>query len=100
MALESPLKKDIEQATRDLDHLQRLYNIYFGGGEEEPPKNQRARFDKLIEKIKAQVPSAANSGDRFQANALTSKYQVYSSKWDKTLRMIEAGTLVLPKKRK
>ncbi|MGE3261426.1 MAG: hypothetical protein AB7K68_06585 [Bacteriovoracia bacterium] len=51
-------------------------------------------------KIKAQVPSASNSGDRFQANALTAKFQLLSGKWDKTLRAIEAGTVVLPKKRK
>jgi hypothetical protein len=100
MALENPFKKELEKAGKDLDQLQRLYNVYFGGGEEEPPNIQRRNFDQLIAKIKAQVPSLVNSGDRFAANALTSKYQVYSSKWDKTLRAIEAGTVVLPKTRK
>lgn len=100
MGLESPFKKDIEKASRDLDHLQRLYNVYFGGGEEEPPINERRSLEQLMAKIKAQVPSASNSGDRFQANALTAKFQLLSGKWDKTLRAIEAGTVVLPKKRK
>ncbi|MGZ3694412.1 MAG: hypothetical protein ACXWQO_09525 [Bdellovibrionota bacterium] len=100
MALENPIKKDLDKVAKDLEALQRLYNVYFGGGEEEPPTNQRRALDSLIAKIKAQVPSLTNSGDRFAANALTSKYQVYSSKWDKTLRAIEAGTIVLPRMRK
>lgn len=100
MALESPLKKDIEKASRDLDALHRLYNVYFGGGEEDPPSLQRKNLDQLIAKIKQQVMTSPNSGDKFQANTLTSKYQVMAAKWDKTLRGIEAGTIILPKKRK
>lgn len=100
MALESALKKDVEKASRDLDGLTRLYNVYFGGGEEEPPKMQRQQVDQAMTKIRAQLPSASNSADRFQANALLSKHQVLTAKWDKSLRAIEAGTLVLPKMRR
>lgn len=99
MSLESPLKKDVTKALRDLDALQRIYNVYFGGGEEDPPKTQRKQLDDLINKIKTQIASANNASDKFQANGLVSRYQTMAGRWDKMLRAVEAGTLVLPKKR-
>ena len=100
MALESALKKDVEKASRDLEALNRLYNVYFSGGEEDPPLEVRKALDQLVAKIKAQVATSTNSGDRFQANSLVAKYQLYSSKWDRMLRGIENGTIAKPQKRK
>lgn len=100
MALESAIKKDVEKASRDLEALNRLYNVYFSGGEEDPPIEARKALDQLFAKIKSQVATSTNSGDRFQANSLVSKYQLYSSKWDRTLRGIENGTIAKPQKRK
>lgn len=99
MALESPLKKDINKAAKDLDALHRIYNVYFSGAEEDPPRAERKALDMLILKIKSQLAMASNSADKFQANAIVSRYQSISGRWDKTLRGIEAGTIVLPKKR-
>lgn len=99
MALESPLKKDVDKASRDLDALNRLYNVYFQGGEEDPPRNERKALDNLIVKIKQAVAMASNASDKFQANSLVTRYQSMCSKWDKHLRGIEAGTIPRPKKR-
>lgn len=95
----SPLKKDVEKASRDLESLNRLYNVYFSGAEEEPPRNERKTLDTLVAKIKTMVATATNSADKFQANTLVSRYQSSCTKWDKTLRGIEAGTIPRPKKR-
>lgn len=100
MALESPIKKDVEKASKDLDALQRLYNVYFQGGEDDPPKMQRRNLDDLVEKIKSQVATASNAGDKFQANGLVSRYRTMAARWDKMLRGIETGTIPRPKKRK
>ncbi|MGZ3652611.1 MAG: hypothetical protein ACXVB9_11695 [Bdellovibrionota bacterium] len=99
MALISPLKADIDKATRELEALTRLYNVYFQGGEEDPPRQQRKSLDAIVAKIKSQMPMASNAGDKFQANALYSRYQTMAAKWDKHLRGIEAGTIVIPKNR-
>jgi len=99
MALESPLKKDVEKAGRDLEALNRLYNVYFSGAEDEPPRNERKALDNLVIKIKTMLASASNSADKFQANTLVSRYLSICTKWDKTLRGIEAGTIPRPKKR-
>lgn len=99
MALISPLKTDIEKAIRELETLNRLYNVYFQGGEEDPPRQQRKNLDALIVKIKSQIAMATNAGDKFQGNSLYTRYQSLAGKWDKQLRGIENGTIVRPKNR-
>lgn len=99
MALESPIKKDIEKASRELEALQRLYNVYFQGGEEDPPRQERRALDAALSKIKSQLPMINNAADRFQANALLNRYNSMAARWDKTLRGIEDGTIPRPKKR-
>lgn len=99
MALESPIKKEIDKATRDLESLQRLYNVYFQGGEEDPPRQERRALDSTLAKIKSQLPMISNAADRFQANALLNRYNSLAARWDKTLRGIEEGSIPRPKKR-
>lgn len=99
MALESPLKKDVTLATKELDNMQRLYNVYFQGGEEDPPRKERKALDTMILKIKTNLITATNAADKFQANSLINRYQSMASKWDRHLRGIENGTIAIPKKR-
>lgn len=100
MALESPLKKELDKASISLDHLQRLYNVYFQGGEEDPPRKERKDLDTLIGEIKSKAVVASNTADKFRANALVARYQSLTNKWDKHLRAIDNGILPRPKKRK
>ena len=99
MALESPLKKDSERATREIEALNRAYNVYFQGGEDDPPREQRKQLDALIAKLKSQLATATNASDKFMANSVVSRFQVMSSKWDKQLRGIENGTIIRSSKR-
>ena len=99
MALISPFKKDLDKASREIDLLHRLYNVYFTGGEEDPPRAQRKLLETLIAKIKTQANTLSNAADKFAANSLVSKYQAHVVRWDKTLRLIENGTIPKPKKR-
>ncbi len=99
MALVSPLKADVEKATRDLDALNRLYNVYFQGGEDDPPRQQRKALDTIVEKIKGQIAIATNASDKFQANSLYTRYRTMTTKWDKHLRGIENGTIARPTNR-
>jgi hypothetical protein len=99
MALVTPLKQDVEKALRDLDGLQRLFNVYFQGGEEDPPLPQRRALESLMAKIQSQMALSTNASDKFQANALFTRYKSMSARWDKTLRAIETGQIPRPKKR-
>lgn len=100
MALENPLKKDLDNIAQSIDALHRLYNIYFQGGEDEPPREQRRQLDSQIARVKSQVATATNAADRFKATSVVSKYQTMAARWDKTLRGIETGTVIRPQKRK
>lgn len=99
MALISPLRKDMEKANREIDALNRFYNVYFMGGEEDPPRAQRKALDGAVDKIKAALVTATNAADKFQANTLISRYRTMCARWDKQLRGIENGTIVRPKGR-
>jgi hypothetical protein len=99
MALVSALKADVDKATREIEALNRLYNVYFQGGEENPPRTERKALDALIARIKSQIPSVSNAGDKFQANGLCSRYVSMTIRWDKHLRGIENGTILIPKNR-
>lgn len=99
MAIESPIKKDVAAATKIMDALQRLYNVYFQGGEDEPPRAQRKELDTLIAKLKTAQATATNAGDRFSITSLVNRYQSMSNRWDKHLRGIENGTIPIPKRR-
>jgi hypothetical protein len=99
MALISPLKADIEKATRDLETLNRLYNVYFQGGEEDPPRQERKALDDLVNKIKTAMATSPNAGDKFQANTLISRHRTMTGKWDKHLNGILNGTIPIPKNR-
>lgn len=99
MAIESPLKKDVQKATKDLDSLQRLFNVFFQGGIEDPPLKERKQFEALLSKIKSQTAASNNAGDKFQANALVTRFQGMAARWDKTLNGILNGTIAKPKKR-
>lgn len=99
MALESPLKKDAEKASREVDALNRFYNVYFQGGEKMPPNQQRRQLDTLIAKLKNQIISATNASDKFLANSVVSRFQTMAARWDKTMRGIEDGTIIRSSKR-
>lgn len=99
MALESPLKKEVDRAAKEIEVLNRKYNVYFQGGEDDPPRHDRSHLDTIIAKIKTSIATSANSSDKFHANTLISKYQTISAKWDRTLRGIETGQIKRPKKR-
>jgi hypothetical protein len=99
MALISPFKQDIDKASREIDSLNRLYNVYFQGGEDDPPRQQRQALDALIAKVKSQLAIATNASDKFQATNLYTRYQQMAAKWDKHLRGIESGTIIRPKNR-
>lgn len=99
MALESPIKKDCEKAGKDIEALNRLYNIYFQGGEEDPPRPQRKALDQLVDKIKQQLVTANNAQDKFLANSVINRFRTMTAKWDRHLAGIENGTIIRPKKR-
>ncbi len=99
MSLESPLKKDIIKATKDLETVQRLFSVYFQGGIDAPPLSERKQLEALIAKIRSVLNQSSNASDKFLGNSLLTRHQGFAIKWDKTLNSILNGTIPAPKKR-
>ena len=99
MAIEIPYKKELDQANRQIDILNREYNKYFQGAEEEPPRDMRRELDRLIQTLKTALASASSASMKFSANTVIAKYQVHTSKWDRILKLLEEGKMTRPKKR-
>jgi hypothetical protein len=97
MAIESPLKKEAERASKEIEALNRHYNIYFSGAEEDPPREKRRALDDVFLKLKQKVATSANASDKFFANSVIARYQLFVSKWDKQLKSIEEGKVIRPR---
>ena len=100
MALESPIKKEAEHASKEIEALNRQYNTYFTGGEEDPPREQRRALDLAFRALKAKIATATNASDKFFANSVVARYQLFCSKWDKQLKGIEEGRIPRPNQKK
>lgn len=98
--MEPPLKKDVDQALKEIEILNRLYNQFFSGAEDEPPREKRRSLDTLMLSIKSAVATTTNASAKFAANAAVAKYHTHTAKWDKQMKMLEQGLYVRPPKRK
>ena len=99
MALESPLKKEIDDTAKQIDILNREYNKYFQGAEDEPPRDLRKKLEAAVQSLKSAIATSASASFKFSANAVIAKHRVHAAKWDKTLRLLEEGKMTRPKKR-
>ena len=100
MAMETPLKKDVDRALKEIEILNRMYNQYFSGAEEDPPREKRRDLDALMVSIKSAVATATNASAKFAANSAVAKYHTHTAKWDKQMKLLEQGLFVRPPKRK
>lgn len=100
MAIESPLKKEAELAGKEIEILNRHYNMYFSGADEDPPRDKRRDLDLIFQKLKQKLPITPNASDKFFASSIISRYQVFCSKWDKQMKNIEDGKVIRPNQRK
>jgi hypothetical protein len=75
---------------RKMDRLRSLYESYFMGMEKIPPDTLRRELNRLMLEMQ-QVPIGSASV-RFRFQALTQKWVLHTTYWNRTMREIEAGT--------
>lgn len=79
-----------------IDQIQNLYNMYVAGLERLPPTSQRKQLDDVVTKIMASPkPTPALL---FRVNQFNAKFSLYREKWDKLMKDIEAGRVVIRRK--
>lgn len=82
----SALLNQVEQGIKDLETA---YELYFTGIEKRAPEKLRGDLTKKIRKLLTQhIPQ---NDLKFKLNSLSSRYQSYSGRWDRILRMIDEG---------
>ena len=80
------LLNQVEQGIKDLETA---YELYFTGIEKRAPEKQRVNLTKKIRNLLAQ--HITQNDLKFKLSSLSSRYQSYSGRWDRILRMIDEG---------
>ncbi|MBS1962628.1 MAG: hypothetical protein JST04_10455 [Bdellovibrionales bacterium] len=79
-----------------MEQITNLYGMWIQGLERTPPTVQRKHLEDLILKIQAAPKPTANL--RFRVNEFHTKYNTYKDKWDRLLKDVEAGKVVVKRK--
>lgn len=80
----------VGEMEKKLERLRSMYESFFMGVERTPPNSPRREMNRLMLEMQ-QVP-IANSSLRFRFQALSQKWVLLVTYWNRTLREIEAGT--------
>jgi len=80
----------IGEMEKKCDRLRAMYEAYFMGMERIPPNTPRREMNRLMLEMQ-QVP-ISNSALRFRFQALSQKWVLQITYWNRTMREIEAGT--------
>ncbi len=79
-----------------MEQITNLYNMWVQGMERTPPVTQRKHLEDLILKIQAAPKPTTNL--RFRVGQFHTRYGTYKDKWDRLLKDVEAGKLVVKRR--
>lgn len=80
----------LNEMEKKIARLRALYESFFLGAERMPPNTQRHELNRMMLEMQ-QVP-IANASLRFRYQALSQKWVLHTTYWNRTMREIEAGT--------
>jgi hypothetical protein len=84
------IEERLGEMERKMDRLRSLYESYFMGTERTPPDTARREMNRMMLEMQ-QVP-IGRASLRFRFQALTQKWVLHMTYWNRTMREIEAGT--------
>jgi hypothetical protein len=84
------IENRLGEMERKIDRLRSLYESYFMGMERRPPDTPRREMNRMMLEMQ-QVP-IGNASLRFRFQALSQKWVLHMTYWNRTMREIEAGT--------
>jgi len=90
----NPTREGIEARISEMelkiDRMRSMYESYFMGMERMPPDALRREMNRMMLEMQ-QVP-ISNASLRFRFQALSQKWVLHTTYWNRTMREIEAGT--------
>jgi hypothetical protein len=84
------IENRLNEMERKLDRLRSLYDSYFMGMERIPPDTLRREMNRMMLEMQ-QVP-IGRASLRFRFQAMSQKWVLHMTYWNRTMREIEAGT--------
>jgi hypothetical protein len=84
------IENRLGEIERKMDRLRSLYESYFMGMEKIPPDTLRREVNRMMLEMQ-QVP-IGNASMRFRFQAVTQRWVLHMTYWNRTMREIEAGT--------
>jgi len=84
------IENRLNEMDRKLDRLRSLYESYFMGMERIPPDTLRREMNRMMLEMQ-QVP-IGRASLRFRFQALSQRWVLHMTYWNRTMREIEAGT--------
>jgi hypothetical protein len=92
MALQSSeaIGARLDELERKLERLRALHESFFLGVERRPPQVPRQELNRLM--LETQQLSIRNAALRFRFQALSQRWTLLTTYWNRTLREIESGT--------
>lgn len=95
---QNPLIRLIQRASMQMEQIQHLYNMYVAGVEKTPPNIQRKQLEEMYVKIMGAPKN--NQVLLFRCNQFVTKYLTYRDRWERLMKDIESGKVVLRKPEK
>lgn len=81
----------IDAQEKELDHVRRLFDMYFQGLERHPPKMRYTTLKANLMRMRAES-ARWNTADRFRVGTLQQRFATYDRMWTRQLQELEDGT--------
>lgn len=79
-----------------MEQITNLYNMWIQGLERTPPVTQRKHLEDLVMKVQTAPKQTTNI--KFRVGQFQTRYSTYKDKWDRLLKDVEAGKLVVKRR--
>ena len=84
-------QEQIDAQEKELDHVRRLFDMYFQGLERFPPKMRYTTLKATLMRMRAES-ARWNTADRFRVGTLQQRFATYDRMWTRQLQELEDGT--------
>lgn len=79
-----------------MEQITNLYHMWVQGLERTPPISQRKHLEDLVMKIQTAPRPSTNL--KFRVGQFQTRYNIYKDKWDRILKEVETGKLVVKRR--
>jgi len=87
------IENKIHSLTRELDALERMFNLYFTAQEKRPPLRQLSSLRQKVTALMGIAEKINKSSIKYTVSSFVQRFTTYRLKWEKGVKDIEEGRL-------